>query len=58
MAEGTRRDAAVAVDAVDVAVDPDDATSLLVSFGLPSGAYATVIMRELQKTDAAPEVPS
>lgn len=49
IAEGTRRDAAIEV------VDPvvrqgEEAGTLEVSFALPAGAYATVVMREVMKT--------
>lgn len=49
LAEGTRRDAAVALGGVAVAA-ADDGT-LEVAFTLPGGAYATVIMREVMKTE-------
>lgn len=50
IAEGTRRDAAIEV------VDPvvrqgEEAGTLEVSFALPAGAYATVVMREVMKTE-------
>ncbi|HUJ61384.1 MAG TPA: tRNA pseudouridine(13) synthase TruD [Kofleriaceae bacterium] len=47
IAEGTRRDAAIAIADVDVtAIAPD---AIEVSFTLPSGAYATTVMREVMK---------
>jgi len=50
IAEGTRRDAAIAVrDASATLVDGD----LVVAFTLPAGAYATVIMREIIKAERA-----
>jgi tRNA pseudouridine13 synthase len=48
IAEGTRRDAAVAVS--DVAVAAADDGTLEVRFTLPGGAYATAVMRELMKS--------
>jgi tRNA pseudouridine13 synthase len=58
IAEGTRRDAAIAV--TDVAVEPGPDGTLEVAFALPAGAYATVVMREIMKLtpseiDDAPE---
>ncbi|HET9622821.1 MAG TPA: tRNA pseudouridine(13) synthase TruD [Kofleriaceae bacterium] len=54
IAEGTRRDATIAVGAPRVTA-LDDAT-LEVAFTLPGGAYATTVMRELQKVpDAVPQ---
>lgn len=48
LAEGTRRDAAIAV--ADVAVEAGaDGTTVLVGFALPGGAYATSVMREVMK---------
>jgi tRNA(Glu) U13 pseudouridine synthase TruD len=47
IAEGTRRDATIEVGAPSVRV-LDDA-SLEVAFSLPGGAYATTVMREVQK---------
>jgi tRNA pseudouridine13 synthase len=53
IAEGTRRDAAIAVtDPVVRAVEP--AGTLEVEFALPAGAYATVVMREIMKPDETP----
>lgn len=49
IAEGTRRDATIAVR--DPAVRTAD-DSLEVEFALPSGAYATAVMRELMKSDS------
>jgi tRNA pseudouridine13 synthase len=49
IAEGTRRDAAIAV--ADVAVGGSDET-LEVGFALPAGAYATAILREIMKPAA------
>ena len=46
IAEGTRRDAAIAVD--DAAVEPHE-DGLVVCFTLPAGAYATTVMREVMK---------
>jgi tRNA pseudouridine13 synthase len=48
LAEGTRRDAAVVVSATQVGIA--DADAIDVCFTLPSGAYATTIMREVMKT--------
>ena len=46
IAEGTRRDAAIAItNAAVIAVDD----TLEVTFSLPAGAYATAVMRELMK---------
>jgi tRNA pseudouridine13 synthase len=56
LAEGTRRDASIAVgDATVVAVD---GSTLEVAFSLPGGAYATAVMRELikpERVDGDPE---
>ena len=46
IAEGTRRDAAIAVRDVAVELDAD---GLVVRFALPGGAYATAVMREVMK---------
>lgn len=46
IAEGTRRDAAIAVGDPRVTIDGD---GLVIAFTLPGGAYATVVMREIQK---------
>lgn len=51
VAEGTRRDAAVALTDVDARV-PDEPDALDVCFALPAGAYATVVMREICKANA------
>ncbi len=64
LAEGTRRDATIAV--ADVAVTAvaavaapgaGDGETLEVAFALPGGAYATVVMRELMKVPPAPPPP-
>jgi tRNA pseudouridine13 synthase len=52
IAEGTRRDATIAVR--DVAVTAVDASTLDVRFTLPGGAYATVVMREVMKDQSEP----
>ena len=49
LGEGTRRDAAVVVSATQVGIAGADAID--VCFTLPSGAYATTIMREVTKHD-------
>ncbi|HEY5938972.1 MAG TPA: tRNA pseudouridine(13) synthase TruD [Kofleriaceae bacterium] len=49
IAEGTRRDAAIAVG--EVAVSGHDST-VEVAFVLPGGAYATAVMREVMKPPA------
>jgi tRNA pseudouridine13 synthase len=46
IAEGTRRDASIAV--TDIRVSNEDA-ALVVAFALPGGAYATAVMREVMK---------
>ncbi|MCX5748117.1 MAG: tRNA pseudouridine(13) synthase TruD [Proteobacteria bacterium] len=46
IAEGTRRDAAIAVRDVSVSTTDGD---LVVGFTLPGGAYATAVMREVLK---------
>ncbi len=51
LAEGTRRDATIEVREIEVTA-ADEAT-LDVAFALPAGAYATVIMREVMKVEAA-----
>ena len=48
IAEGTRRDAAIEVG--EASVEPAGMAGLVVCFTLPGGAYATSVMRELQKT--------
>lgn len=49
IAEGTRRDAAIAV--TSAAVTALDGSTLEVAFTLPGGAYATAVMREIMKDD-------
>jgi tRNA pseudouridine13 synthase len=49
--EGTRRAARVRPRNVQVSSEP---AALLLEFELPAGAYATMIMRELQKPDTLP----
>lgn len=58
IAEGTRRDATIAVR--EVVVRSAGPSTLEVAFALPAGAYATTVMREVMKTsdpqvDVAPE---
>ncbi len=48
IAEGTRRDAAIAVTDVAVAEAGDE--TIEVAFTLPGGAYATAVMREVMKS--------
>lgn len=49
IAEGTRRDAGIAVgDATVVAIAPD---AIELAFTLPAGAYATTVLREVMKCD-------
>ena len=48
IAEGTRRVARIRPEGLELAADGDD---LLLAFSLPKGAYATVILRELQKPE-------
>ncbi len=50
IAEGARRDAAIEVTD-PVVRQGEDAGTLEVSFALPAGAYATVVMREVMKTE-------
>ena len=50
IAEGTRRDASIAVRDIALRTLPDDG-SLEVQFALPAGAYATAVMRELMKSE-------
>jgi tRNA pseudouridine13 synthase len=52
IAEGTRRDAAIAV--ADIAVTTVDDATIDVAFTLPGGAYATAVMREVTKADSSP----
>jgi tRNA pseudouridine13 synthase len=51
IAEGTRRDATIAVAAPTVTPidNPGSDAAIEVTFSLPSGAYATAVMRELMK---------
>ncbi|MDQ3365465.1 MAG: tRNA pseudouridine(13) synthase TruD [Myxococcota bacterium] len=51
IAEGTRRDATIAVADITVAAGSD--ATLEVAFALPGGAYATVVMREVMKPPEA-----
>jgi tRNA pseudouridine13 synthase len=53
IAEGTRRDASIAVG--DVTVTDAGPSTLELAFALPSGAYATTVMREVMKTTVEPE---
>ncbi len=48
IAEGTRRDATI--DVTDARIEPVADDAIEVCFTLPSGAYATTVMRELMKT--------
>jgi tRNA pseudouridine13 synthase len=59
LAEGTRRELAIAVSDITVELEPGDfgdssgthtEATMIVSFGLPRGAYATVLLSELTKT--------
>jgi tRNA pseudouridine13 synthase len=50
IAEGTRRDAAIAV--ADVTVSEPAPETVEVGFRLPAGAYATAVMREIMKPPA------
>ncbi|MDB4961651.1 MAG: tRNA pseudouridine synthase TruD [Myxococcales bacterium] len=52
IAEGTRRDASIEVREVAVTVTGEPST-LEVGFALPGGAYATAVMREVMKSEAA-----
>ncbi len=45
LADGTRRDLVVAVEGLEV--EPLDGASLVIRFSLPSGSYATGVVREL-----------
>jgi len=56
LAEGTRRDEAIVVDAPTVIAFAPDAIE--VSFALPAGAYATTIMREVMKLDPGAAEPA
>jgi tRNA pseudouridine13 synthase len=49
-AEGTRRAARLRVE---VALEPLEGGGYRAAFELPKGSYATVVMRELMKADAA-----
>jgi len=51
IAQGTRRDAAIAVTEVAVGATTDDqpGETLEVAFALPAGAYATAVLREVLK---------
>jgi tRNA pseudouridine13 synthase len=53
IAEGTRRDAAIEVGEPSVEASAEDSSALVVGFTLPGGAYATAVMREIMKTEAA-----
>jgi tRNA pseudouridine13 synthase len=55
LGEGTRRHLAIAITDPTVTATGDDVID--VSFSLPAGAYATVVMREVMKTDAATASP-
>jgi tRNA pseudouridine13 synthase len=52
IAEGTRRDATIAVR--DITVREAGPSTLEVAFALPSGAYATAVMREVMKAASEP----
>lgn len=56
LAPGTRRPAAIRLGAPEVVVVAPDAIS--VSFSLPAGAYATAILRELQKRPDGADAPA
>jgi tRNA pseudouridine13 synthase len=53
LGEGTRRPLAIEISdgAVAIAAGPGSDDAIDVSFTLPSGAYATTVMREVMKTD-------
>jgi tRNA pseudouridine13 synthase len=51
LAPGTRRPLSIALD--DVAVEALGPDAIRVHMALPSGAYATAVMREIMKTEAA-----
>jgi tRNA pseudouridine13 synthase len=57
IAEGTRRDAAIAIGEPTVTAEPDGA-SITVAFSLPGGAYATAVMREIMKLPGNREAPA
>jgi tRNA pseudouridine13 synthase len=50
---GTRRDASIAIADWSVEAVEDDAQAVRIRFTLPAGAYATAVMREVQKLDDA-----
>jgi tRNA pseudouridine13 synthase len=53
IAEGTRRDAAIAIGEPRVSIDrASTGDAVAVAFALPSGAYATAVMREIMKAEA------
>jgi tRNA pseudouridine13 synthase len=52
-AEGTRRAARLRVEVAVEPLDPGDGEGYRARFELPRGSYATVLMRELTKADAA-----
>ncbi|MBP9206613.1 MAG: tRNA pseudouridine(13) synthase TruD [Kofleriaceae bacterium] len=56
LAEGTRRDATVAV--TDATVRSIDADALELCFTLPAGAYATTLLREVMKDSPGPADPT
>lgn len=53
IAEGTRRDASIAVR--EITVTDAGPSTLEVAFALPSGGYATAVMREVMKTASGSE---
>ena len=53
-APGSRRPAVIWIDAIGIEPSPD---GLVVSFRLPSGSYATTVMREFTGADAASTDP-
>jgi tRNA pseudouridine13 synthase len=52
-AEGTRRAARLRVEVAVEPLDPGDGEGYRARFELPRGSYATVLMRELTKAEAA-----
>ncbi len=50
--QGTRRHDLVYLDGLSAAVEPD---GVRLTFALPAGSYATVLLREVMKTDVADE---
>jgi tRNA pseudouridine13 synthase len=56
IAEGTRRDASIAVSGV--AVRMEGPSTLEIAFALPAGAYATTIMREVLKAEVSVDAPT